>query len=365
MNTKTIYRIIKYIEEHIASVISLNEIAKLINYSPYYCSTSFHKHVGISIKSYIRRRRLQLASQDVKETTTRIIDIAFKYGYSSQEAFSRAFVKHFGVTPFEYRKVPVPILTYDEKKLSRAKRGNKLMNNKTITAIQEQVSGSYPVEVLHILNGTCMMNEFKENGHFKENTTYIPFNEAMCWGSVSAELFSDTFINKRVKSLQTTVEEYKSIVMEPLKPLFLNNFNTVVLWFGSDMFCQINMLTILAYLDKNDFAGHVLFCMKNEITNEMLPEAYEIDITGSYKKYISILCNKEMPEGKILPVTYQAVVLYLNYMLENSEINKYIRNNANKEKKALVKDLLKTFPQYGLGDILYDLMINNIVNSKV
>ena len=364
MNTKAIYEIVKYIEEHITEVISLNEIAKMANYSPYYCSASFRNHVGSSIKNYIRKRRLQLASEDIKSTSMKTIDIAFKYCYSSQEAFSRAFVKHFGITPYEYRKVLVPILTYDEKKLSITKKGNIFMKNETIKSIQDNVAGKYPVKVLHVLNGTCMMQEFKENGHFKENTTYIPFNEAMCWGSVNEDLFSGDFINERVKSLNTTVKEYKNIVMNSLEPLFSNDFNTIVLWFGSDMFCQINMLTILAYLDKNDFTGDVLFCMKNEIADVMLPEAYEIDITGSYDKYVSLLCKKEMPQEKMIPVTYQAASLYLSYRAENSEINAYIQKHISKERKTLIKDLLNAFPQYGLGDMQFDQMIKNIVNSN-
>ncbi|WDV44203.1 AraC family transcriptional regulator [Clostridiaceae bacterium M8S5] len=363
MNTKTIYEIIKYIEDHITEVISLNEIGKMVNYSPYHCSASFHKYHGISIKSYIRKRRLQLASEDIRETEMKTIDVAFKYCYSSQEAFSRAFAKQFGVTPFEYRRVHLPILIYDEKKIL-AKRGNNLMKDESIRNIQNEISGKNSVKVLHVLNGRCMMQEFKENGHFKEDTTYIPFNEAMCWGSVTEDLFSDAFIKARVMSHQITVKEYKNNVIKPLEPLFLNDFNTIVLWFGSDMFCQINMLTILAYLDKSDFLGDVLFCMKNEIANEMLPEAYEIDSAGSYENYLSILCKKEMPVNKMLPATYQAASLYLSYRSPNSEINDYIRKNSSKDRKTLIKDLLKTFPQYGLGDVQFDMMISDIVNSK-
>lgn len=350
MNTKTIHEIIEYIEEHITEVISLNEIGKMINYSPYYCSASFRKHVGTSIKNYIRRRRLQLASKDLRETKMRIIDVAFKYCYSSQEAFSRAFVECFGVTPFE---------------MSSGKRANQSMKNESIRNIQGEISGRYPVNVLHVLNGTCMLDEFKRNGHLKENSIYISFNEAMCWGDADEELFSDVFIEKRVKALNTTVTEYKNIVLQSLEPMFLNGFDTIVLWFGTDMFCQINMLTILAYLDNNNFSGDVLYCLKNEIIDDMLPEAYEIDITGSYERYKRVLCENEMPEHKMLLVMYQAVSLYLNYRAESSEIKNYIRKNVNKERNILIQDLLNTFPQYGLGDLQYDMMITNIINDKV
>lgn len=234
------------------------------------------------------------------------------------------------------------------------------MKNEVIYNIQEEISEKYKANVLHILNGSCMMDKFKKNRWVNEKFTYIPFNEAMCWGDADEEIFSDLFIKKRVQSLNTTVELYRSIVLNPLEPLLMDKFDTIVLWFGDDMFCQINMLTILAYLEQCNFEGDVLFCMANEITDEMLPDAYEIDINGSLQKFKSIVCKKEMTTEKLMPVMYQAVSLYLNYRDKNSEINRYIMQNISKENSKLIIDLLKIFPQYGLGDLQYEMLIKNL-----
>ncbi|WP_315069544.1 hypothetical protein [uncultured Clostridium sp.] len=234
------------------------------------------------------------------------------------------------------------------------------MKNEVICNIQEEISEKYQANVLHILNGSCMMDEFQKNRWVNEKFTYIPFNEAMRWGEADEEIFSDSFIEKRVQSLNTTIEQYRNIVLNLLEPLFKNKFDTIVLWFGDDMFCQINMLTILAYLEQCNFEGDVLFCMANEITDEMLPDAYEVDINGSLEKYKSIVCKKEMITEKLMPVMYQAVSLYLNYMSKNSEINRYIIPNINKENSNLIIDLLRTFPQYGLGDLQYEMLIKNL-----
>lgn len=50
-----------------------------------------------------------MATEEIRDTEGRILDIAIKYGYSSQEALSRAFKEQFGCTPAAYRKHPVPI----------------------------------------------------------------------------------------------------------------------------------------------------------------------------------------------------------------------------------------------------------------
>lgn len=354
--------IINYIEDNINHEISLNDIATIVNYSPYYCSASFRKYTGTSIKNYILKRRLQRAAEDLCFTQLRVIDIAYKYCYSSQEAFSRAFISFYGISPYEFRKKQLPISKYNAKYSSNYENNKEGYNMKdeVIHNIQEEISEKYQANVLHILNGSCMMEDFKKNKRINEKCTYIPFNEAMCWGEADEEIFSDMFIEKRVQSLNGTIEQYKSIVLNPLEPLLKNKFDTIVLWFGDDMFCQINMLTILAFLEQCNFGGDVLFCMAIENTDEMLPDAYEVDIKGSLQKYKSIVCNKEMTTEKLMPVMYQAVSLYLNYRSKNSEINRYIMQNISKEKDRLIIDLLKTFPQYGLGDLQYEMLIKNL-----
>ncbi len=80
-----------------------------IGYSPSYCSYLFHHVTGITLKSYIAGRRLCHATLELRDTNMRILDIAVKYGYSSQEALTRAFVSAYGLTPLTYRKRPKPI----------------------------------------------------------------------------------------------------------------------------------------------------------------------------------------------------------------------------------------------------------------
>ena len=54
--------------------------------------------------------------------------------------------------------------------------------------------------------------------------------------------------------------------------------------------------------------------------------------------------------------------LYLGYREEKSDIIRYIKNNLHKEN--LVEELLKLFSQYGLGDLQYKWMIEEIKKEK-
>lgn len=106
---QTVQRMIDWIEEHLQENITLLEAARHIGYSPYYCSTQFHKVVGMTMKSYIAGRRLCKATIAIRDSEERILDIAIKCGYSSQEALTRAFVSAYHCTPMAYRKNPRPL----------------------------------------------------------------------------------------------------------------------------------------------------------------------------------------------------------------------------------------------------------------
>lgn len=106
---ENVQKMIDWIEVHLTDNPTLLDMSNQIGYSPYYCSARFHEVVGMTFKSYIAGRRLAKAALAIRDTQIRIIDIAIKYGYSSQEALTRAFMNAFGCTPAAYRKNPIPI----------------------------------------------------------------------------------------------------------------------------------------------------------------------------------------------------------------------------------------------------------------
>lgn len=108
--TEAIQKMIDWIEENISKKPTLLEMSNQIGYSPFYCSRKFHEIVGMTLKSYVAGRRLCRATLDIRDTDERILDIAIKYGFSSQEALTRAFASEYGCTPAYYRKNPKPIV---------------------------------------------------------------------------------------------------------------------------------------------------------------------------------------------------------------------------------------------------------------
>lgn len=91
------------------AVLTLRGLSRRLGYSEFYLSRKFKEISGMQFRDYLRYRKLAFALKEVRDTETGILDIALKYGFSSHEAFTRAFKEVYGLTPREYRKKPVPV----------------------------------------------------------------------------------------------------------------------------------------------------------------------------------------------------------------------------------------------------------------
>ena len=93
-----------FIERNSEKDITPDDAAKAANYSLKQLNRIFSLTTGLTLGEYIRWYKLTQALFELKYSKMPIIDIAFKYGYESQEAFSRAFKSVFSVNPGKYRK---------------------------------------------------------------------------------------------------------------------------------------------------------------------------------------------------------------------------------------------------------------------
>lgn len=92
-----------YIEKNLAADIDELEVARRACCSVFHFKRMFSFLAGIPLQEYIRRRRLTLAALELQDRTSKVIDVALKYGYQSPDAFTRAFQTMHGMTPTEMR----------------------------------------------------------------------------------------------------------------------------------------------------------------------------------------------------------------------------------------------------------------------
>ncbi|WP_314590948.1 helix-turn-helix domain-containing protein [Paenibacillus terrigena] len=104
-----VQHMVEWVDANLSETKSLLKMSQQLGYSPYYCSKQFNQLTGMTLRDYIWTRRISRAALELRDTDERVLDIAVKYGFSSQEAFTRSFVKAFNVTPSVYQKAPRPI----------------------------------------------------------------------------------------------------------------------------------------------------------------------------------------------------------------------------------------------------------------
>jgi len=95
---------IQYIENNLNKTVDMEDVARIACVTQDSYIRFFSYMTGMTPKEYIRRRILTKAAYEVQTTKNKLIDIAVRYGYDSEAAFSRAFTKQHGVSPTTLRR---------------------------------------------------------------------------------------------------------------------------------------------------------------------------------------------------------------------------------------------------------------------
>lgn len=93
-----------YIQEHYAEDIKLEEIARVVNLSPYYFSRFYKEISGINFIERLINIRIEKAKNYFENTDLSIKEISGMVGYSDPNYFSKLFKKTTGCTATEYRE---------------------------------------------------------------------------------------------------------------------------------------------------------------------------------------------------------------------------------------------------------------------
>ena len=92
-----------YIKENYAKDVSLDEVSRMVDISPYYFSKIFKEETGENFIEYLTNIRIEKAKKLLTESDMSMKEICASVGYADPNYFSRTFKKNVGVTPTEYK----------------------------------------------------------------------------------------------------------------------------------------------------------------------------------------------------------------------------------------------------------------------
>ena len=250
--------------------------------------------------------------------------------------------------------------------------------------------------LLHITNGdstTKYLQKLKYKGDF------ITWREMLCEGKTTSDVGSENFWKNRFEFFKTSYKVSKRKFIDYTVKEYRNLCNhkkqdEIVLWFESDLFCQVNMLAVISWL-KRFRKGHTTSLITSgkidenekmyglsELSKEQLQNHFENRVILSqddieYADYIwQLYCSDSPlrlenvqynPNSPFQYLTdaikshilrFPSIINGLN-TLENSVL-KAVKENEFSSKEKMVSYLLNNQENYGFGDTQYFHKINEM-----
>ncbi|MGD1821503.1 MAG: AraC family transcriptional regulator [Pleomorphochaeta sp.] len=167
---KNLQNAINYVEENLTNEINLEDVSKIANSS----ATNFQRVFSIlcncTLGEYIRNRRLSLAGNELATSNSKIIDIAFKYGYDSPESFTRAFIRFHNIKPSQVKKNGGNLKSFSKISVKLTLDGGSIMDYQ-IKKLDEfkliSIKKYFPIEIEKSQKEIpAFWSECKTNGSF-------------------------------------------------------------------------------------------------------------------------------------------------------------------------------------------------------
>ena len=93
----------EFLHSHFSEPVSLSEVAKTVDMHSVHLARAFRQHYRCTIGEYIRKLRIDFASQEIMATDDAFTRIAMSAGFYDQSHFTKTFKRLTGLTPTEYR----------------------------------------------------------------------------------------------------------------------------------------------------------------------------------------------------------------------------------------------------------------------
>lgn len=97
-------KVLEFLRNNYHDNIGLEEAASKVYLSPGYLNNIFKASTGTTVYEYITRLRMESAAKLLKNSSSKIQDIATQVGYNSAQSFIRLFKKYYNMTPIEFRR---------------------------------------------------------------------------------------------------------------------------------------------------------------------------------------------------------------------------------------------------------------------
>jgi AraC family transcriptional regulator len=194
---KRINMVIDYISNHLDDKLDIIKLSNISAISPYHFHRIMSAYLGEPIGSYIIRCRIEASSTLLKYSSHQIDEIAYKIGYDSPTSYTKAFKKHFGISPTEFRN------------------SNNSLTMKTII-VDKVLPVGFKLKPKIVERVTKKMIYIRLIGDYKSND-YSQAWEKIWLPESNCELRDAPCFEKNIKFSKTNPDKNKTEVYIPIK----------------------------------------------------------------------------------------------------------------------------------------------------
>jgi AraC family transcriptional regulator len=99
--------VLEYIDANLHEELDVDRLSSVAAFSTYHFHRQFRQLLGVSMMKYVQLRRLKRAAYQLAFRPDRaVLEIALDSSYEGPEAFARAFKRHVGQSPTDFRQDP-------------------------------------------------------------------------------------------------------------------------------------------------------------------------------------------------------------------------------------------------------------------
>jgi len=217
---------------------------------------------------------------------------------------------------------------------------------------------------LHILNGDVSASILADSSIQGD---ILVWREMLCEGEVHKNIGSDEFWKIRYNFFQKEIgieklDYFDKIIRELVKLEDLSDYKRVFLWFEFDLFCQVNLMALCAYLLKSYRKDIVyrLICTGKDSGREGFQSLSDYSV----KEYLSLLENSIKLSRHNLLFAEQSWQVYVENNLEVLKAYNFNKSSKFMYFQLAMNQHLKRFPgESGLNQIEHKIL--EIIDSGI
>jgi len=100
--------IVHFVQDHFRQPLTLSQLSASCGMSVSSFTAKFKKATGMSLMDYKQSLQIEHACRMLRTTDAKIIHVAYSSGFQDVSFFNRAFRKHTGLSPRQYRQAHAP-----------------------------------------------------------------------------------------------------------------------------------------------------------------------------------------------------------------------------------------------------------------